>query len=73
MRIDPTHNGIRTRDQFINECPIKPATVAKMNSHTISLPEGTVRATEKIRAITKFRIPVITPVAAVNSSGVTRS
>ena len=46
VRIDPTHNGIRTRDQFINRLSIKPATVAKMNSHTISLPEGTVRATE---------------------------
>ena len=43
-----------------------------MNSQKISRPEGTVRVTEKIRAIRKLRIPVITPVAAVNSSGESR-
>ena len=73
VKVDPTQRGIRTSDQFIRECPIKPATVAKTMIQKISLLEGIVNEMPKIKAIPKFSTPVITPDAAVNSKGVTRS
>ena len=73
VRVEPTQRGILTRDQFINEWPINPATVAKIIIQKMSLFDGTVKDIPKTRAIPKLSAPVITPDAAVNSKGVTSS